>query len=319
LRVYRRAGLEWGKPVFHLGAPYPYGLSRASRLQLRVHSAVQRFHAELPGPFDDEKLEAWARAFRRLRPSIGLGYPTLFHALARHVLDRGKPVPPPRAVVVTGEPLDDVQRRDIELAFRAPVIDHHGSRELGAISAQCREERARHVAADCHWVEIVSDGGPAAPGQTGELVITDLWNRAMPLVRYRTGDLGALAGRPCLCGRGLPVLGRLEGRLLGLIELPSGRRVPEIVFTRLVRLHEGVESFQVRYDPAGRTEVLVAANGRFLPADAHVLAERIRRVLGDGVDVAVRTVDRIAMTKTGKTRMVVTSSGGFEDERAGGS
>jgi phenylacetate-CoA ligase len=319
LRVYRRAGLEWGKPIFHLGAPHHYGLSWPRRLKVWAHSAAQRVHAELPGAFDERKLEHWARAFRRLRPSIGLGYPTLFHALARHVLDRGRTLPAPRAVVVTSEPLDEVQRRDIELAFEAPVIDHHGSRELGAISAQCRLRRGLHVAADCLWVEVLKDGRPAAPGETGELVITDLWNRAMPLVRYRTGDLASFAEEPCPCGRGLPVLARLEGRLLGLIELPSGRRVPEIVFARLVRLHDGIESFQVRYDPAGRADVLVEANGRFGPDDADVLARRVRRALGGEVEVAITPVGRIPTTNGGKTRMVVTSSGGAADERAEGS
>ena len=90
------------------------------------------------------------------------------------------------------------------------------------IAAECERHDGLHVTADNLYVELVANGQLCEPGERGEVLLTDLHNYGMPLIRYKVGDVGSWKGRDCACGRGLPLLNVVEGRTLDLISTPSG-------------------------------------------------------------------------------------------------
>src|SRR5207244_5507797 len=102
-----------------------------------------------------------------------------------------------------------------------------------------------HINSENLYVEIIKDGHAAQPGELGEIVITDLENFGMPFIRYRMEDLGVLQKRPCLCGRGLPLLERVEGRIYALISCPNGTVQTGTFFCKMTRSVEGIREFQV--------------------------------------------------------------------------
>ena len=150
-----------------------------------------------------------------------------------------------RAVISTGQTLAPELRALIEGRLGARVFDRYGAREFGAVAQQC-EAGGWHVNAESMIVEVERDGRPAAPGEAGELLVTDLNNRCVPLLRYRLGDVAVATDRPCSCGRGLPLLERIGGRAAGVVLGDGDRQVPAGFFADLFGDYEfAVSRWQV--------------------------------------------------------------------------
>ncbi len=146
------------------------------------------------------------------RPDLLWGSPTYIRMLADAVVARGVTGIHPRAISLGGEPLDEPSRRYFEKVFGCRVYSCYGANEVGLIAAECTAASGLHVNADSLIVEVLKDGQPASPGEQGEIVVTGLLNGAMPIIRYRLGDLGVLSDEICSCGRTLPLLRSVEGR-----------------------------------------------------------------------------------------------------------
>ena len=110
----------------------------------------------------------------------------------------------------------------IERVFEASPVDLYGLTEIGYVAWQCELRDALHVNAAAFLVEVLRDKRPAAPGELGRVVVTDLRGRTVPLLRYDTGDLAVAAAGPCACGRSTQLLGRMEGRSAGTVERGDG-------------------------------------------------------------------------------------------------
>jgi len=173
---------------------------------------------------------AW---LERRRPAYLLTYPTNLSALLDVFERAGKTLPGLRCVRSLGETLSTELRERTRRVWGAPVIDVYSAQEVGIIAIECPESGLYHVQSESLIVEVLDDAGQRCePGQVGRVVVTDLHNFAMPLIRYVLGDR-AEVGPACSCGRGLPTLSRVLGRERNLVVLPSGAR-----YWPLVGLHE---------------------------------------------------------------------------------
>jgi phenylacetate-CoA ligase len=153
-----------------------------------------------------------------------LTYPSNAGELARVALRRGTRLPRLREILTMGEVVSPDLRALCREAWNVPVIDAYSAQEVGYMALQCPGREHYHVQAETILVEILDRSGkPCAPGETGLVVVTSLHSFAMPLVRYVVGDY-ATAGRPCPCGRGLPVLERVMGRTRNTLVLETGER-----------------------------------------------------------------------------------------------
>jgi phenylacetate-CoA ligase len=183
-----------------------------------------------------------------------------------------------REVRTLGETLDPSLREACREVLGVPIVDGYSSEEMGYIALQCPMSDALHVMAESVLLEIVDDDGrPCAPGQIGQVVATSLHNTAMPLLRYALGD-HAIAGVPCVCGRGLPTITQVLGKIRNLVTLPSGRRfrprfIDEFMAFPMVRQYQMIQ----------RSLEDVEAR---LVVDAPLSAEvetRLRKVLQDAI------------------------------------
>ncbi|HWK33635.1 MAG TPA: AMP-binding protein [Hyphomicrobium sp.] len=219
------------------------------------------------------------------------GYPSGLHALAEDLLARGLTVPNLKVVITVSEPLLDVQRDAIERAFGCPVVESYGMTEAVLSASQCRHG-ALHLWPESGVLEVVDGTVPLAPGQAGEFLATGLNNPDMPLIRYRTGDRGALSTEAgvCACGRTLPRLARVEGRSDDVLYTADGRRVGRLdpVFKAHLPIREAqivqetLERLRVRYIPApewneaAEGEILAAIHSRMGPVE--VQFERVESI-----------------------------------------
>ncbi len=182
----------------------------------------------------DAGIEQQLEWLLREQPAYLLTYPTNAAALARLCLERGVELPFLREVRTVSESLPDDLRELCREAWGVPLVDAYSSREVGYMALQCPEHDHYHVQAENVILEVLDAAGrPCGPGQIGRVVVTTLHNFAMPLLRYEIGDY-AEVGEACACGRGLPVLTRILGRVRNMLTLPDGRQGWP-VFSKLYR------------------------------------------------------------------------------------
>lgn len=259
--------------------------------------------------FDDADLERYWRRCQSIRPDYFYGYVSMLEALAQYVVRSGqqRTWPELKAVITTAEVLTPPQRALMTEAFGAPVQNEYGCGEVGAIAYEC-EGGSLHLITENQVVEVLRpDGEPAQVGETGDVVVTDLNNRAMPLIRYRVGDL-AVPGARCACGRGFPVLKRVWGREYDLVVTPDGRRYHGEFFMYLFEdlRADGIPIQQFQVVQVGERNLEV----RLVVRDAE-RSDEIMKSVARAFDLrlaamhaTVLRVDEIAKKRSGKTAVV---------------
>ena len=241
----------------------------------------------------------YLEALRRYRVRYLLGYTSSLYALAQGALRLGRDDLKMTVVVTNAEPVYAHQRRAIEEAFRCPVRETYGMAEIAAAASEC-EAGSLHLWPEAGVVEVHADDGEA-----GELVCTGLLNEEMPLVRYRVGDRGARAvtnGKRCACGRTLPVLASVEGRIDDLVYTPDGRRVGCIDTIYDARLP--VREAQIVQEALDRVRVRYVRADGFTSEAAASIVRGVRERMGK-VEVVLERVDEIPRGANGKYRAVV--------------
>ena len=260
---------------------------------------------EIPDAGALGRLLAWAE---RCPPALVRGVSNTLYAVARALEGQGRRLPA-RVCWSGGSHLPDHYRRTIESAFGCPVHERYASWDAGAIAHHCPEARALHVAAESVLVEIVrDDGSPAAPGEIGHVLVTTLRNRAMPLIRYRLGDLAEVPrDERCSCGRGLPLLGRLIGRSNELLRTAGGELIaPEVVSQQMSRSSDSVIEFQVTQREDLSLDVRIVQRNQPPPEPYRVrIAAALDELIGLPGAARVERVEDLPLTAAGKLRHVV--------------
>src|SRR5262249_55172685 len=146
--------------------------------------------------------------------------------LARYVCEQKIVDLRPVGIISTSMMLLPSERAVIETAFGCKVTDRYGCEEVGLIGCECERHRGFHLDIEHLFIEFLRpDGAEAAPGEEGAIVVTDLYNHGMPFIRYRIEDVGVPTDRLCECGRGLPLMERVTGRVADYLKRQDGSLV----------------------------------------------------------------------------------------------
>ena len=244
----------------------------------------------------------YAAALNRYRPDYLVGYASSHYFLARMIQEQGLAVHQPRAVLTSSEKLTPEMRATLEAVYRCPVFDGYSGVETCCMASEC-PEHTLHVSPDVGIVELLgADGQPVPAGHSGELVATGLLNRDQPLVRYRTNDLAIASPDSCACGRAMPVLAELVGRLEDTVFGADGREMVRFhgIFIGIPGIREGQV---IQESLTGFTLRIVAPQG--LAEDQRQLVQaRMATRLGP-VQVTLELVDQIERTERGKFKAVI--------------
>ncbi|KYF89320.1 capsule biosynthesis protein CapK [Sorangium cellulosum] len=298
------AGARLGDRELHLWSTQ-FGETLAKKAKRSLHEAILRKKMVSAFDLSEARFAALLDEIARYRPQLIVGYTSALYHAARYALAEGRALPPPRGVVTSAERLFAHQREAIERAFGAPVFDRYGCRELMLIAAECERHEGKHIHMEGVYVELLRDGRHALPGEPGEVVVTDLVCRSMPLIRYKNQDVAIAAGAPCACGRGLPMLASVEGRVLDLLVGPDGQLLAGELFPHLIKDQPTIARYQVYQDRRRAITVrLVPAKG-FQPETARLIERTVRQHLGERAEICVQIVDRIPLTPGGKHRVTV--------------
>lgn len=254
-----------------------------------------------------ERLDDILHLIQASRPRMLFGYPSALSRLAFRALDTGRRMDDAgvRVAFCTAEVLRPEWRAAIASAFGCGVANEYGARDAGFIAREC-PAGGLHVTAEELIVEIVdATGTPLPAGEEGDIVVTNLAGPEFPFIRYRTGDRGVLASRPCACGRGLPLLAAVCGRANdGLVTLAGGW-VHASAVNYALREIPGLQGYRVIQESRHRVRILVVLPTELPDAIAVALTRHVRMLLGESVQVAVERVEQIAPEPNGKYRHVV--------------
>jgi phenylacetate-CoA ligase len=254
-----------------------------------------------------ENTEYAKRLLTRLKKPALIGITPAIRALAYKVRDGILPHFEPRVIITTGECLSPQVRGLLESTFGTTVADVYACNEAGDVAWQCRNGGGYHVNADNLIVEILKNGEPAAEGEVGEVVITNLNRHAMPIIRFKNGDLAKPLRKDCPCGCRLPMIAEIVGRTGEDILLPDGRIMPWNQLKSPMN-HPQIRQFQLVQNDDGSLTVRYVAepNADYEPMES-LLLRRFRGLLGLSIAIGIRKVDRIPPASSGKCKLVISN------------
>jgi phenylacetate-CoA ligase len=297
-RLGDRSVSLWGASI---DAKKAFGLRGRLRDLIRGHRFLSSFDLSA------SMMDKYVDIVRGLKPILFLSYPGPMEVFALHCQKRGIRFPSLECIVCSAETLWPHQRKTIEEAFGVEVFDRYGCREVGHIASECREHDGLHISSDRLFLEVVDDQDrPCAPGETGRILVTDLDNYGMPLIRYDIGDRAVVSERSaCACGRGLPMLESIEGRTLEIVVTPDGRQIGGTFWTLLLRSRPGFDQFQVVQEDVGGVTIKFVANSELTQSSLEYFRSRIEEYCGHDFRVEYAQQEKIDLTGSGKQRVII--------------
>lgn len=316
-RAYAWAGYRLGDRCFMLWGS-PMDITRASAAFRKINQSLERILIANTFVLSDKFFEKSVQALRKFRPKIIRGYASSVFMLAKYMKDQGLGGIRPASIITSAETLESSMRKTIEDAFGCSVYDYYGSRETGAIASECEEHHGYHVSSENVVVEFVDDNEPVAAGERGIELITNLRNMGMPFVRYRIGDIGIPSADPCNCGRGLPLLSSIEGRMSDFMActdqvhhrvVPIGPIYPVIIS---IAMYLPIKNCQVVQEQIDKLTVKVVKGKGYSDEDTERLIEHMQKELGSSIRIAVEFVESIPALPSGKRSVFISKIDPFK-------
>lgn len=252
-----------------------------------------------------DNIESHIKSLLDYSPDVIEGFPSILWLIANTVEDKHIEGISPRLIFCTAELLPQDVRRKINSTFGVELFDQYGSAEFGTFAWECQEHNGYHMDIESVVVEFLKNGENISPGEKGDIVVTSLFNFAMPLIRYSIGDVGSYSFEQCACRRGLPLMRDIEGRADDFLVLPSGTTISprNINFLEYV---DGVAEYRIIQKNQNEIVVQVTKGIDFSQETVSQVQDVIRNgCLGEDIEVSVELVDKIPRDKSGKIRAVV--------------
>jgi len=306
LRCNRWAGWDFGKRTLRLwGHPQDLQAAQAARGELR--GFLLREHTFDAFRFSVEDMANLVDYIRCKSPQVIEAYASVLTHFAayldeQHILD----LPAPDGIITSADMLLPHQRALIERVFRAEVFNRYGCREVSTVAAECGEHSGMHINAERLIVEFIDDlGEPAPPGQPGRVVITDLYNCAMPFIRYDIEDVAIPSAEECRCGRGLPLIRELAGRLADILATPEGQFVSASALTTILTKVQGLRETQLVQKSRDWLLVNVVRRPDYDETSEATFLQHLSAFFGPKMRITFNYVEAIPQTASGKKRFSV--------------
>ncbi len=302
---YSWGGVKRGDPIATFGY-HPVTSSEKKTPPFWLHDPVENELFFSIQHISAENAHFYIEELNRFRPVMIRGVPSFINLIAQYMLESGMSYRP-NAIFTNSETLTDFQRKNIEKAFGCTVFNYYSNGERTCHVLQC-EKGSLHVLTETGVVEVLRPNGtPAAAGEVGDLVLTNMINRAMPLIRYKIGDTAVMGEGSCPCGRQTPLLKELTGRITDHLVTKDGRRIHPIhVFCGTT---EKVLEAQFVQEKVGSAILKIVPRQDFTKEDEKALMDEVIWDIGKDIDIELQIVKEIERTKTGKFRHIVSKLG----------
>lgn len=251
-----------------------------------------------------ENPDEWIKKILRWQPQILIGYVMTLKLLAEEILEKEIDDIKPKIIFSGSGVLEDKIRQFLKSIFKCKIVDLYGSYEAGYIAWECQKCSGYHISADTGILEILKNGKPAAPGEEGEVVITNFHSTAMPLIRYRQDDVAVLSDRAPTCGRGFPLLEKILGRMDDCIILKDKRKIMSQPFYYAIESISGIKRWRLVQESIHRIKIELVPQKAFKKSSISAIEKAVKAITGEDIEIGVHIVDSIPTTASTKFRQV---------------
>jgi phenylacetate-CoA ligase len=236
---------------------------------------------------DDDYVLRFLDRVRAFKPEILFGHGHSLYYFAKFIADHGIKDIEFKGIISSAEALPPEERKVVEEVFGNIVFDRYGCEEVSLIASECETHEGMHT-------------------EPGRLVITDLSNYAMPLIRYEIGDLSTTMSGECACGRGLPRLGRVVGRTTDILYTPEGRKISGVSILDTFTIHiPGFKQIQIVQEKINEVIFHIVKDEHFSEKSLQLLGEQVPRIFGPKMTYQIKFVDKVALTSRGKFQFTI--------------
>ena len=277
------------------------GMPRSKALHIKVIDALK-------DPSDHLK------ALIDYKPDIVSTYPSILKNMAILCKKKGISPPQPKVFPVAAEVLDFHTKKIITEVFDGDLLNIYGATEAEVIALECLKHEGMHIQCGSVVLELLKDGKPVSSGEPGEVVITDLRNRASPIIRYSgLGDVAVFSTNKCSCGNKLPLLERVDGRKVDSIILSDKRIIHPFNLTLALEHVPSIAKFQIVQETIDNVKVLVVAENRekdtvfnFNEGESsfNAIVGNLKGLLGEDMKISVNMVEDIPRSSSGSHAVV---------------
>ncbi len=303
LRADQWSGWRLGQPLAAVWGNPPVPRTLKNRIRCAFKDRIIYLDTmKIDAAAIDRFLQQWAR----MKPGLLYGHAHSIFILAEALRGTGR-APRPAGIVATSMMLINQERAVIEEVFGTRVTNRYGCEEVSLIACECERHQGMHLNAEHAIVEFLrDDGSPCVPGEDGRIVVTELVNRGMPMLRYEVGDRGAPSDRVCPCGRGLPLMEGLSGRTADFLVAADGSRVAGIsLIENTLTRYPGIGQLQLVQDRPLAVTANVVRGAEWSDETARQLTARLQAALGGNFTVEIVFVDNIPQEESGKYRFSI--------------
>lgn len=239
------------------------------------------------------------------KPTALVSYVNPLFELSKYILANNINIYQPKTILTGAEPLHAHQREVIEKAFKCNVYDTFGCREFMLMSAECQQEKQLHINSDHLLIETLNEQQESITSLSGDLVITDLFNYGMPLIRYVNGDRATLLDASCPCGNPLPLMKSVDGRKLDIIKTPTGKTIPGELFPHLFKEFSSIHRFQVKQTQLNTLDIFIIPSEGFTTQVEENIINEINKYAESELKICIKLVNHIPLTVSGKHRVTI--------------
>lgn len=299
------AGMRPGDKIFYLwGARQDYSENPSWRWRLYDRQLMRRVWAPT-SLFNADVFENYRKTLNRFRPRIIYAYPTPLALFCDYLRDCKRDFHHPVSAISTAEALTPDQRALIERTLDCAVFENYGSRDFAMIAAECDRHCGLHLNPAAAFVEYQSVQGAEVSGLR-ELLVTDLLNYGMPLIRYKINDCTIEGPEQCSCGLGYPLVQKIVGRTMDNFLMANGDVVPGISFqNRIIKVCPGLAKTQFIQESLDEFRVRYVPGESFSPTDLELLRSNLRKFLPECSNLIFERVTDIPREPSGKTRFCI--------------
>jgi phenylacetate-CoA ligase len=247
-------------------------------------------------------IQNYADALNKYKPDYMVGYAMSNYFLARFIKERGLQVPQMKAVITSSEKLTPEMREVMEDVYCCKTYDGWSGVEACGLVSEC-EHRGLHISPDVGLIEILNENGePAKLGEYGEVVCTGFLNYDQPLIRYKIGDYMRVSDKQCSCGRQMPLVEEITGRIEDAIVGKDGREMVRFhgIFIGIPAIVKG----QIVQETLEDIVINVEVERQLTTDECEILTKRIYSQLGE-LNVQIFEMKEIPCGNNGKFRAVI--------------
>jgi phenylacetate-CoA ligase len=253
----------------------------------------------------EENMDQFILKIQRFQPKYLLAFPSGTYILSKHIEKKGINNIHFDTIFTSAEKLYDHQRENFEKIFQSNVSEYYGSSEILSVGYECPEHNGFHITAENVILEVLNQNQSVLPGERGFIAITDLNNYVMPFIRYQNEDIGILSDTLCSCGRTLPLLKSVEGRVSDVVRTNKGVINSVLFFIILKDLP--IKQFQIIQPAKDRLLVKIIRESQFAEKDSLYIIDTIHHYAGTEINIQIEFCDTIPETVIGKHRVVIST------------